>query len=214
MARVKVATAEARTPDMFPEAPKPEGTAAPPVASPDSERKAIQSEGTPLEQDRKRLETSARELEIRKAQDEALEKTKARLMAAAADVRSVAAADDADDEKAKALGLGFFGPKDDALSRVIARKDAEKSLTEASGGADEDEPVTATHGEEMYGKTGTFSSYRVGPFTSSTKVRRGESRGSAYARLLGELRDVAKVEREKAHADWAAHFTTHFVPKP
>jgi hypothetical protein len=191
MARVKLgAQTETAQPALIEEPKKPEGTTAP---APDPEREAIQAEAKEAD------DAVARAIAAK--QNAALEATKARLMAQEA---ARPAGPPPDDERAKALG-GILGPKNGA---------AELAALLASDDADIGEPVEAVHGEEMYGKQGTFSSYRVGPFTSSTKIRKGETRASATRRLLEELEEIAKIERVRAHAAWAAHFTTNFGSKP
>jgi len=58
----------------------------------------------------------------------------------------------------------------------------------------EKETITVTWGEELYTPR-QFCSYRVGPFSASTTVRKGETRVHAGMRLMEELRAFADVER-------------------
>lgn len=134
---------------------------------------------------------------------------------------------------AAALGGAFFGapspaPKqEDAVDRAIARqkKDDAKPMKAADLGlvpgvildagdlGQEGDEVVATHPEEMYGKQGTFSSYRVGPFVLKTKLRAGETRMAVMRKLLAELREIANEEREKAHAEFCSHFMNKIAGK-
>ncbi len=79
-----------------------------------------------------------------------------------------------------------------------------------SAASDVGEAVEATKPEEVYGLKGTFSSYRVGPFSSTSQVREGETRASALKRLLGELEEVAKAERVVARDAFLSHFEVAF----
>lgn len=129
------------------------------------------------------------------------------------------------------LGDAFFGGKKVIVKTMDPRKDAEpdnivsefvehvreetrkaaaldKAVLESF---DEGEEVSATKGEEMYGKTGQFSSYRVGPFAGTTKVRPGETRMQARRRLMAELNEQADEERESAKRKFLAHLPTAFT---
>lgn len=59
---------------------------------------------------------------------------------------------------------------------------------------DEGEEIDATRGEDMYGKPGSFSSFRVGPFSGKTRVRPGETRVTAGQRLRAEFAQLAAEE--------------------
>ncbi len=180
MARIKVEAA-------------PQVATANEVATSDPEREAIQAESKDAEQ------------AIRDKQNAALELAKARLAASAAPPPSSPAA------MSDALGAGFFGP-----GAVIAKDPIPEpprpvpSLSlPALPGVDDPEvgqEVEGTRGEEMYGKPGTFSSYRVGPFTGRTRIRPGETRVLALCRLLKEFAEVAKVERDLRHDECISHF--------
>lgn len=73
--------------------------------------------------------------------------------------------------------------------------------------------VEVTWAEEMYGKQGTFSSYRVGPFRIKGRVMTGETRLAAMKRLMDDLAEIAKAERERARAAFCAHFPVAFEVK-
>lgn len=127
-------------------------------------------------------------------------------------------------ELASALGGSFFGtqtpkpadakpptPAQIAKSAIEAAR-ADIILDAGELGQEGDE-VVATHPEEMYGKQGTFSSYRVGPFVLKTKLRGGETRTAVMRKLLAELREIANEEREKAHAEFCSHFMNKIAGK-
>lgn len=123
----------------------------------------------------------------------------------------------------KALGPGFFGsvptPSVDAIGRLVAAQanadvapkpaaplaPSSAVVNNASFGG-EGEEVTWTHGEELYGKQGTFSQYRVGPFTGRTRVGPGETHAAALQRLKTQLRAEADEERAAAHERFMAHW--------
>jgi superfamily II DNA or RNA helicase len=67
----------------------------------------------------------------------------------------------------------------------------------------EGEEVTATWGEELFTPR-QFNSFRVGPFTYTTKVRRGESVEQAYSRALTFVTHVAEQERARKHKSYVA----------
>ncbi len=77
---------------------------------------------------------------------------------------------------------------------------------------DRDDLVEVTLGEEMYGKPGSFSSYRVGPFRAQGKVRPGETRVEAMKRLSGDLETVMALARDKARTEFCKHFAVAFEP--
>lgn len=177
----------------------PEGAAAPPPpVEPDPEREAIQAEAREAEKPR-----------------------------AAIPPPPPPAAPPA--EIASALGGSFFGnpsmvtqtpkpadakpptPAQIAKSAIEAAR-ADVILDAGELGQEGDE-VVATHPEEMYGKQGTFSSYRVGPFVLKTKLRGGETRTAVMRKLLAELRELANEEREKAHAEFCSHFMNKIAGK-
>jgi hypothetical protein len=74
----------------------------------------------------------------------------------------------------------------------------------------EGERITVTRGEEMFGKPGSFSTYRVGPFTVEGRVRPGENYQMATARLLAELNQVFDAAFDVARAKFLAHFEKAF----
>lgn len=121
-------------------------------------------------------------------------------------VREKERADEAAKKLGDALSAGFFGAgaaipfpgKVEQVAEQIKQQPIVLPLDE----------VTATHPEEMYGKPGTFSSYRVGPFVLKATVRPEETRLMVMDRLNAELREIANKEREKARADFLA-----FLPK-
>lgn len=182
MARVKVGGTETK---LFAEPAVEDGTKAPPVAgNPDPEREAIQAEARAAD----------REMEIKKLQNDAIEKMLARKESELRERNLDVLATDPRGSVNSTAKNGFVGFMHSSI-------------------ADEDEPVTATRGEEMYGKPGTFSSYRIGPFTTSSKIRKGETRATAYVRLLDALRQVAAEERKKAHEEWSSHFLANIASK-
>lgn len=114
-----------------------------------------------------------------------------------------------------ALGTGFFGKPVDIKQgfKEPETSPAHLGFTTPSGPSllgDEGDEVHATKGEEMYGKPGQFSTYRVGPFSGSTKVRPGETRAQARRRLMDELHAFADEEREIAKKKFLAHFPNAF----
>jgi hypothetical protein len=76
-------------------------------------------------------------------------------------------------------------------------------------GADADE-VTYTTGEEMYGRQGTFSSYRVGPITLRSRLRPGETHAAALSRLRAEAAAFMVTEREAKDLEFKTHFKKAF----
>jgi hypothetical protein len=60
----------------------------------------------------------------------------------------------------------------------------------------EGEEVTITWGKELYSPK-QFHTYEVGPFVWATRVRNGETRAAAAARLQQELNAFAEGERER-----------------
>ncbi len=126
-------------------------------------------------------------------------------------------------EAQKALGPGFFGgpailpPKEPpaprpatAIDRMVAEMEKEVRPPPANVSnvlvESQSEEVSWTHGEELYGKQGTFSQYRVGPFTGKTRVRAGETHAAALRRLKAEIGAEADVERAAAHERFMAHW--------
>ncbi len=192
MARIKMGADSASVPMV--------SAAAPP---PDSERIAIQSEGA-----------SATEKAIQDRMNAAVATTRAKLA-----TQEGVSTQDQIAEAQKALGAGFFGgppavvPSSPAPSpTALAAAQAKTEVSAAPppvfdvGFGDAGEEVTAVHGEELYGKQGTFSQYRVGPFTGRTKVRPGETHADAMRRLKGQLRAEADEERVAAHERFMAHW--------
>lgn len=64
--------------------------------------------------------------------------------------------------------------------------------------------ISVTIGEELYGKPGSFSSYRVGPLGGTTRVQPGETRADAYRRLRADLAAMLVEEREARRAEFLA----------
>lgn len=119
---------------------------------------------------------------------------------------------------AGALGAGFFGKASSPLEapeKEVMIKDLPKpGFTPPTGPSqlgDEGEEVTCTKGEEMYGKPGQFSTYRVGPFSGTTRVRPGETRSAARRRLMDELNAFADEERERAKKAFLSHYPNAFT---
>lgn len=89
-----------------------------------------------------------------------------------------------------------------ALARTNARAAATTNGTAKHANAeDEGEPVTSTWGEELYSPV-QFNTFRVGPFSATTKIRSGETREDALARVNRDLDAIAKVERAKKTKDF------------
>jgi hypothetical protein len=125
-----------------------------------------------------------------------------------------------------ALGAAFFGnfeptkvpisvPNFDStppLALPATNKRYRDSIEESEvlNGLEENQEVTASWPEEMYGKTGTFCSYRVGPFTAKSRIRAGETRPMAFKRVMDELADVAKLERIRARDAFLEHLPGAF----
>ena len=116
-------------------------------------------------------------------------------------------------EEAKGLGASFFGgvsiPKavEEAATKAIAPPppSVPAAVVVAAPAPVFDhgvEEVTATIGEELYGKPGSFSSYRVGPIGGRTRVLPGETRMMAYRRLREELAQMMNEERELRRAEF------------
>jgi hypothetical protein len=80
----------------------------------------------------------------------------------------------------------------------------------AKSAESEGEEVDVTWPEEIYGKPGSFSSYRVGPFNSKSRVRAGETRPQAMRRVLDELAQVAAYARTEAKREFLGHFKVAF----
>lgn len=122
-----------------------------------------------------------------------------------------------------ALGAGFFGrgqtpfeapPASPPASvtnivQSVVRNDAPTPKAFVDLAIDGEEVVYVA-AEEMYGKTGTFSSYRVGPITLKTRVRAGETHFAAYERLRAEGAKAMEAERAAKDAEFKGHFKTAF----
>jgi hypothetical protein len=102
-----------------------------------------------------------------------------------------------------------------SLAEAIAEKrnldDLPRHASTRFGADDEGDEIEVTHPEEMYGLKGTFSSYRVGPFTAKTRIRPGETRPQAIRRVLDELEKVAAEERPRARDAFLKHFEVAFT---
>lgn len=145
-----------------------------------------------------------REAEIKAVQDEAIARSKASETVAWAGEQRL------QNQKSDQTSEEF-------LDRVYPAPKAFDHRAVGAGGGDEacpqdmGEPVRATYPEEVYGLKGTFSSYRVGPFSSETTVRPGEGRVDAFARLMRDLHEVAKAERVKARDAFLDHLNVAFT---
>jgi hypothetical protein len=142
-------------------------------------------------------------------------------------------------QKSEGLGASFFGngtekspapapppaPVDPVREAVRAEGEAIVSQARAQlpklvpahlptiaafGGEDVGEEITATSGEEMYGKQGSFSSYRVGPLSLKTTVRPGETKLDAYRRLRADLAMMMAEERVAKRDEFVANFPKAF----
>lgn len=60
------------------------------------------------------------------------------------------------------------------------------------------ETVSATWGEEQFSPK-QFHSFRVGPFSATTRLRQGETRQQALERLNAELREFAEAEKRRKY---------------
>lgn len=98
--------------------------------------------------------------------------------------------------------------KDDLAKEPFVASVRQVDPTSEVGGLE----IDACWAEEMYGKQGSFSSYRVGPFRTKDRVRPGETRAAAFARVMAELEVVAKAERIRARDAFVAHFPVAFEP--
>ena len=182
------------------------------------------------------LTPEQREQDIKKVQDDAIARATARKdleKRAESDETGSITQKELDDERdaivnepplapSGALGAGFFGTAPSpATSEAIAEKrnldnlpaHASTRFTPPSGPSqlgDEGDEVTCTKGEEMYGKPGQFSTYRVGPFTETTRVRPGETREQARKRLMDSLHAFFDAEREIAKKKFLAHYPNAF----
>lgn len=185
------------------------------------------------------LMTEQRDAEIKKVQDDAIARAQARRdlekRAESDETGAVSAKELAEYQKdladerdaivneppladAGALGAGFFGKASSPLEapeKEVMIKDLPKpGFTPPTGPSqlgDEGEEVTCTKGEEMYGKPGQFSTYRVGPFSGTTRVRPGETRSAARRRLMDELNAFADEERERAKKAFLSHYPNAFT---
>lgn len=94
------------------------------------------------------------------------------------------------DSMAKGARVVDVGPMPDI-------KVPDRSSIDPSGG-DVGETVSAAWGEEKFTPVkNSYSVCTVGPFVGATKVRPGETRAQATLRVLEELREVARVERDR-----------------
>lgn len=178
------------------------------------------------------LTSEQREQEIKNVQDDAIARARARRdleKRAESDETGAVTQKELDDEReaiqaeaSGALGAGFFGKADTPLAappKEVMIKDIPPSPTSFSAvregfgptpNGDEGEEVSCTKGEEMYGKPGQFSTYRVGPFSGTTRVRAGETRAQARRRLMDELNAFADEERERAKKAFLSHYPNAF----
>lgn len=127
-------------------------------------------------------------------------------------------------DREKAMGAGFFGrgetPKFDAGKAVeemtkgldevfanVAKKDGvalQESMPDVPTIVGNE--ITCVSGEEAYGKTGSFSSYRVGSITIRETLAAGADRVAAMKKALDDMREVKAYEREKQHEAFVANF--------
>jgi hypothetical protein len=178
--------------------------------------------------------TEERNAEIKRVQDDALSRVMARAAFSPSSPDDVAMRKDLDDERAAIQAEERSAPPAATTSFVAVSRDSEKirdrfvetceSLLDGRGvparpepavsrettNPDEGETISYTKGEEMYGKTGFFSSYRVGPFTETTKVRPGETKAEARRRLAEEVNAFADEERERSKAKFMGHLPNAF----
>lgn len=117
----------------------------------------------------------------------------------------------AKDVTSGALGAGFFGrpaatsaPTAPLATAIVSA--ANKAFATDPGGSE----VTYTSGEEMYGKQGSFSSYRVGPVTIRDRCREGETIVQAIARLRADAAAIMAEERVSKDREFKAHFKAAF----
>lgn len=199
-------SAAERTIDMFADKPK---TESPPLGTltPEGREKAIKQE----QDDAIARAKARRELEERAKSDETGSITQKELD----DEREAIQAEGAD---TSGLGSAFFGgsagagatPKKEEASEPTIGGKPSKEFWDDLSKKDEGDEVSYTKGEEMYGKPGQFSTYRVGPFTSSTRVRAGETRVEALRRLSLEMETFMTEERERAKKAFLAHYPNAF----
>lgn len=67
--------------------------------------------------------------------------------------------------------------------------------------SDVGEEVTVTYGEQVFSPV-QYNSFRVGPMTTTTRVRPGETRADAARRAFDELSAAVEVQRQKVQADF------------
>lgn len=135
---------------------------------------------------------SDREAEIKRQQDEALAKARAR----AAEGQAPAPVQNLVDSLAS--GPAAVG---DALADLFGTP--AQALAEGM-------EFDACWPEEMYGQRGSFSSYRVGPFRARGRVGPGETYRAAFARVQGELAEIARAERARMKQEFLAHLPGAF----
>jgi hypothetical protein len=148
-----------------------------------------------------------REAEIKKVQDDALARAKA------AKEQEI----DVEREAIQAEGSldpgSFFGaetklPPPPPVVNIVNQGPTSAPTDAELASGQEGSEVHVTKGEEMYGKTGTFSSYRVGPFSLTAKVGPGQTRLGVFRQLRQELEVMADEAREEAKKKFLAHFPT------
>lgn len=97
--------------------------------------------------------------------------------------------------------------------RVVAaafKESLEKvRLPESAAEGDE---VEVTKPEEMYGKTGSFCSYRVGPFRLKARTQPGQTRMELWKILYAEVQAMADIARETEKAKFLSHLPGAFTP--
>lgn len=232
--RVSEGTGEATAPTTDPpkpEEPKPSaaertidmfdtlklGTAASPAAREDEIRKsqddaiarararAVQEAQTKPKDELEKKLLSEDTLDYDKAEREAIQEE-----ARKAEVKAAVEAFSPQPKKPEALDpAAFFGHKPkspDPIARSTPRQPTEP--TNDYEGGDE---VEVTKPEEMYGKTGTFCSYRVGPFRLKARTKPGQTRMELFAILYAEVNAMADIARETEKAKFLSHLPGAFT---
>jgi len=94
----------------------------------------------------------------------------------------------------------------DLFPRLAKELEKPNPFAPLTASKDLGEEVSATWGEEVFSPV-QYNSFRVGPFSSTTHVRAGETRVDALARLNRDLAAVADAEFTRKKKAFAASLT-------
>ena len=161
-------------------------------------------------------EPAKREEAIKSVQNDALDRVIARREEAKKDVAAFSAAIGADAAKAfegarPGIGPGFFGGESASPRSPKPDPPPEPSESRCSPRDHAGDEVTVELGEEMYGKPGAYSIYKTPAVSGKTRVRPGETRPEALARLAAELREFQDAQREISKARFLSHLEKAFT---